>query len=195
VRWLQGAGGVLVGNPLPAPTGQGGTVGISADGASIAGYYFVGNSQRGLYWTAKPGTTPTYTDLGVLLNASFSQPTAISADGSTLVGNADSSFGATLAFHWTKATGLQGLPFDAAYGVNADGSVIVGSLAGDAVVWSAASGTRSIRAVLMAAGVTATQLNGWTLGQPIAVSADGKTIAGFGSGPPAQGDAWIARLP
>ncbi len=76
----------------------------------------------------------TITNLGVLDGIGNSAGGAISRDGSTVVGSSSSVAGGR-AFRWTRTTGLQNLglimdgpnTYSYAAGVNADGSVVVGS--------------------------------------------------------------------
>jgi len=88
---------------------------------------------------------PSFTGLGDLAGGSFSsEATAISADGSTVVGQGTSA-SAVQAFRWTQAGGMEnlgslagGTTTSSALGTSADGSVVVGrSLS--------ASGTQSFR--------------------------------------------------
>jgi len=41
----------------------------------------------------------------------------------------------------------------------------------------------------------ATQVPGWTLNRATAISGDGRTIAGIGTNPQGQTEAWIVILP
>ena len=51
---------------------------------------------------------------------------------------------------------------------------------------------QNLRELLIAGG--ATGLTGWTLTQASGISADGRTIVGFGRNPRGQTEAWIAHL-
>jgi len=86
-------------------------------------------------------------------------------------------------------------PFSRADGVSADGSTIVGqgynTTNSDAFVWDGQNGIRSLRDVLTAQG---DDLTGWTLTSAQAVSADGRTIVGWGTNPAGQTEAWLARI-
>ena len=108
------------------------------------------------------------------------------------------------AFRWTRRGGLENLgPLTGVPGgtraldVSADGSTVVGSAGtgeeGRAFVWTRGRGLRKLESVLGAAlGV---ELDGWTLLEATAVSADGKAVAGTGLNPRGQREAWLARLP
>jgi hypothetical protein len=98
-------------------------------------------------------------------------------------------------FRWTQATGLVLLSSTngVAQAVSADGSTIVGSVAGSgAFIWTAAGGVQSLSAVLTTDGIN---LTGWALLSASAISADGQTIAGAGVDPQGQSAAWIAVIP
>lgn len=96
-------------------------------------------------------------DLGTLPNGTFSWATAASADGSTIVGwsNVDGSVGQNLrGFRWTQSGGMQPIPTlggnrSYAYGVSADGTVVVGEAYDSAGIprafrWTAAGGIQDI---------------------------------------------------
>ncbi|MDH7570708.1 MAG: PEP-CTERM sorting domain-containing protein, partial [Armatimonadota bacterium] len=132
----------------------------------------------------------------------YSEAYGVSADGSVVVG-----VGVTdnrEAFRWTEATGMVGLGdlpggafYSEAYGVSADGSVVVGysdSASGDeAFLWRPDTGMQRLYDVLVAQGDGAA-LTGWSLQYAYAVSADGRTIVGYGRNPSGNTEAWLARL-
>src|SRR5262249_47661000 len=73
--------------------------------------------------------------LGFLPGAGTSPPFGVSADGSTAVGGSGGGAAPSVAFRWTAATGIvdlgtlpgaSGKYYGYAWGVNADGSVVVG---------------------------------------------------------------------
>jgi probable HAF family extracellular repeat protein len=107
-------------------------------------------------------------------------------------------------FRWTAERGMVGLgdlpggPLNSnVWDVSADGSVIVGygnTASGEAAfLWTVGDGMRNLRDLLIANG--ATGLTGWTLTQATAVSADGRTIVGYGRNPAGNTEAWIATVP
>ncbi|MFM9996914.1 MAG: PEP-CTERM sorting domain-containing protein [Phycisphaerales bacterium] len=191
--------------------------GISADGSTIVGLSLSGaQTQESFMWREATGMV----GLGFLPVAAggvqFSQATAASADGAVIVGQSRTavSINANEAFRWTESSGLVGLGdlpgggFDSiAFGVSADGSVIVGRAsvdqlppcgifgcgsAGRAFIWDAVNGMRDLEAVLSAAGATT---EGWDLQEARAVSADGRTIAGTGRNPTGAFEGWVAYFP
>lgn len=152
----------------------------------------------------------------------FSRAEGASADGSVIVGysNAgeivDGGEGHTLkwvfdqAFRWTAGTGMVALgsshqgpePESRANDVSADGQVVVGwAGVGDpligargASIWFGDQDPQQIYDLLIAQG--ATGLDGWILASAEAVSADGRTVVGWGysAANPYQETAWAATL-
>ena len=137
--------------------------------------------------------------------------TAISADGTTVVGRVATPLGVTPArasvFRWRAETGVELLevppelnrPSGTPWGVNADGSVMVGALIGGPrwipFIWDETHGFRTIEAVLTEGGA---DYSGWEITGVNAVSADGRTIVGTGfRDHPEFGlvvDGWIATI-
>jgi probable HAF family extracellular repeat protein len=176
--------------------------GISADGATIAGSSDGGGNQAFL-WTTGGGMS----GLGDLPGGGFgSLASAISANGSTVVGSGAGASGEE-AFRWTSGGGMVGLgnlpnaTSDKANDVSGDGSTIVGTAVFDngqqyytkAFIWDASNGMRDLQTVLTDLGL-GPALSGWTLSSAYAISDDGLTIAGSGTGPHGlQG--WVATIP
>lgn len=146
-RWSVGAGVENLGF-LPGGSASYGTA-ISRDGSAVVGFGFVGFESRAFRWTEAEGMR----DLGILEGGFVSEAYALSANGSVVVGQSGSSNG----FHatiWTQQLGLRRLDeylaslgadltgwdeLSSAYGVSADGSVIVGrgSFNGETRAWIA----------------------------------------------------------
>lgn len=116
----------------------------------------------------------------------------VSGDGSVIVGY----FGGTFpAFRWTADDGL--VLLDAPISMprtNQDGSVIVGTYTNEAMIWTADSGTRRLVDLLIELGLGA-EVAGWDLSSATGISADGRTIVGWGSSPTEGRQAWIAVIP
>ena len=134
----------------------------------------------------------------------------VSADGSVIVGTADSASGLWEAFRWENGvmTGLGEGPrggFDtSAYSVSGDGSVIVGIegqwayvmhpiMTGRAFIWDADNGMRDLSDVLE--NDYGLDVTGWILGEPVGISADGLTIIGNGLNPNGHLEGWVATIP
>jgi probable HAF family extracellular repeat protein len=149
--------------------------GVSADGSVVVGWAWsdVPGYGRAFRWTAAGGMQ----DLGTL-GGSEGGATAVSADGSLVVGVADNAEGQYRAFRWTEAGRMQDLGTlpggccSWALGVSADGSVVVGwayNAAGRsrAFRWTEASGMQDLG--------TLGGRSSWARG----VSADGSVVVGW----------------
>jgi len=201
-RWTSGGGMVNLGDLQPSGPFPGFASGVSADGSIVAGRVsrfkaFRWNSADGLVGLDElPG--------GPALN----QANAVSDDGSVIVGQLSSG-----AFRWTSSDGMVSLGLLPGGGqvpgeilrivgsgsndVSADGSVIVGystsASSVEAFLWTSGGGMQNLRDLLIAGG--ATGLTGWTLSEATGISADGRTIVGFGTNPLGEREAWIATVP
>jgi probable HAF family extracellular repeat protein len=171
---------------------------ISADGSTIVGWdedptgYW-----RGAVW--RSGKESLLDPAGQLGEAG-----GVNADGTAIVGTGYAL--GSHAYRWTAA-GVTDLgildrgadhQFDSAFAsaVSDDGKVVVGGSGfgpdRDAFLWTAETGMVKLADYLRAKG--ATGLDGWILGAAVVLSADGKTIGGWGLGP--QGlEGWVAALP
>ncbi len=157
---------------------------VSADGSIVVGFSYTSgfNGPTAFRWTAATGMRNL--NAGVAANA-FD----ISADGGTVAGYSGDQFENTnyRAFIWTAGGGMRSLgvreggDFSVAWGINANGSVVVGSSTspnGDrAFVWTPALGMVNLSSYLQSRGLN---LNGWTLTSARGISADGSAITGEG---------------
>ena len=179
----------------------------SADGSQIGGYGTSPASgpasSEAARWTAATGMV----GLGDLPGGGFGgNAFGMSADGNTIVG-LSAATGGVFAFRWSDpAAGGAGMAslgdieggsaFSRANGVSADGSVVVGQSVGpagmEAFIWTAADGMRSLKSVLQ--DDLGLDLTGWTLEVAMAVSADGRTIVGYGPNPSGDYEGWVAHL-
>lgn len=138
---------------------------------------------------------------------SSSSASAVSPDGTVVVGVSESSNGFE-AFQWKKETGMKSLGFlpdvsgglSSASSVSKQGDVIVGTsdagLAGNRVafVWTETVGMQLLQDVLETRFGLAQALAGWSLSETVDISADARTIIGRGINPNGDGEAWIVRL-
>ncbi|MDX2115839.1 MAG: hypothetical protein SFZ24_09525, partial [Planctomycetota bacterium] len=179
---------------------------INFDGSIIAGR---GRSPGFFYeacrWVAPSTAAIPMGDLAG--GAAHSEIDAMNADGSVMVGYANSAqqsgglWGE--AARWVNngpAQSLGDLPGGSfngyAFGVSDNGNTIVGysntSLGNEAFIWNPESGIRNLRLVLEAD--FGLDLSGWLLTIATDVSADGRTIVGVGTNPAGQPQAWVVRF-
>ncbi|CAK9076044.1 PEP-CTERM sorting domain-containing protein [Durusdinium trenchii] len=173
---------------------------VSADGTVVVGQGTSASGVEAFRWTSSGGMV----GLGDLPGGNYySLATGVSADGSVVVGRGFSALGEE-AFRWTSGSGMVGLgdlPGGAvrseASGVSGDGSIVVGhsysALGSEAFLWDDANGMRSLKDVLtLEYGL---DLTGWNLRGARGISADGRTIVGYGTNPNGFGEAWVAVVP
>jgi uncharacterized membrane protein len=175
-RWTPAAGVVDL-----SELKSGGANGVSGDGTVIVGSYFPGSAQVAFRWTQNTGLTQIGDPGGAA--------TAISIDGSTIVGAING------AFRYFSGTGfsylsLGNLTTTDARAVNGDGSVVVGRSDQGSWIWDTAHGARLLADVLTDLKV---DLSRWTDLEVTAISADGKVLSGNGNKDAAY-TSWIARL-
>lgn len=181
---------------IPSTTQFGAVLAASANGSVLVGY----SGSEAFRWTQAGGLV----GLGYLSasGSPSSDARAISADGSVIAGYSTTANG-TEAYRWTQATGMVslgdlagGTDDSKAFGMSADGSELVGfgtSANGqEAFIWDATNGMRSIRDILIADGIN---MDGWSLTEATAISADGTTVVGYGIDPQGQTEAWSAIVP
>jgi probable HAF family extracellular repeat protein len=197
-RWTSTNGMVGLGD-LPGGTFDSHAYALSADGTVIVGYSISSNGNEAFRWTTTNGMTPLGDFAGGLFN---SIAYGVSADGAIVVGYGYTATTSHEAFRWSASSGLAPLGFvpcdpqSIARAVSGDGSIVVGdpqTAQGDCVfIWDPSHGIRRLREVLI--NDYGMDLTGWTLRQALAVSADGKTIVGYGINPSGQTEGWIADL-
>jgi len=198
-RWAASTGSVSLGGFGGGSDQQSTAVAISRDGAVIvgAGHPVLTGS---VMWTADGNSTI----LGKLPGDTGATATAVSGDGSVVVGASIDNSGNQRAFRWTQQTsmvdlgeGINGLLGSVATSVSGNGRIVVGwgpTATGDAaLIWDAEHGLRLLDAALL--GDYQTQITGWKLTRATAISDDGQTIAGYGTNPQGQTEAWIVKLP
>jgi len=189
-------------------------VDLSADGSLAAGSGKGGLDMFGQQATNAYQSTPTGNcqDIDAVFNRN-SDASGISADGSTIVGEAQDSQGHYRAFRWTASTGMVDLGtlggnnlLSNALATNQDGSVVVGTSlttsspdSNHAFIWIATRGIQDLQTVLN--NHRARIPNGWILQVATDISEDGTVITGYGISPPVQGsnfgqtEPWRAVLP
>jgi MYXO-CTERM domain-containing protein len=151
---------------------------LSADGSVVAGAV----NGRAARWTVSDG----WLDLGATWDdMPFSRAHAVSADGSTVVGEAydvipipGGQAEITEAFRWTASSGAVRMGFSGGIDVSTDGSVVVGWGGVGSIqnfIWDQTHGMRSLKDVLEELGA---DLAGVEFGMATAIAADGRTIVG-----------------
>lgn len=194
IVWTE-AEGIRELTPSGAPLEEGGCSNAGgANDASLAGEFIVGSTAGSAFiWSAAEGVRTIGDGVG---SAAWAQNAkAISSDGSTVVGSGRFD-GVYRPFVWSNETGLTPLSdgpggtgqlgrSGEAYGVSADGSVVVGGGFGpfytgldQAFIWTPAAGLQNLRRHLESIGV---QTSGWQeLVSALAISDDGSAIIGIG---------------
>ena len=208
-RWTQsggmvGLGFIRGGGSFPYSTAEGVNAGGSiVVGASTRPSSHASSQYEAFRWTQATGMV----GLGFIGgggNSPVSNALRVNADGSVVVGVSSNTSNQYEAFRWTQATALVGLgfirgggsaPYSYASGVNSNGSVVVGQSTDasnniEAFRWTQATGIRSVSGLLTSAGVN---LGGWSLTSANAISADGQFIAGQGTNPSGNGQAYVVR--
>jgi probable HAF family extracellular repeat protein len=194
-------------------TGRSEAFAVSGDGAVVVGSVTSLAPNSGLFgeafrWTEADGMK----GLGHLPSATgFVGSVAydVSQNGGVIVGVSsvlqNSGLERSEAFRWTAESGMVGLGdldgdgfYSAAYGVSADGALIIGSgrTAGGerAFLWDDAHGMRDLQSFLVSDYDLGTELAGWTLQSATAISADGMYLAGIGRNPDGVLENWYVDL-
>lgn len=170
---------------------------LSQDGVVVAGLTADAGDEAAIFrWTEALGMTKIVRAFYGFDLADSALRTLLSDDGSVLAGTV-SAAGSPYqgrAFRWTAGTGAtllepNGLSF--VRSLSADGNVVLGSayasgggLAGAPIqgfspfVWDAVHGKRDLGALLAASSV---DLSGWSFGEPVALSRNGKVVVGLGT--------------
>lgn len=164
---------------------------ISSDGQVVVGSSastkHVDRGDQAFRWTMGEGMI----GLGFLPGESQSTATAVSADGSVVVGMSGMT-----AFRWTEQEGLFAIGSFNPSAVSADGAVVVGTtlnFPSEAVIWTAAAGMRPLETYLQ--DELNINLPGWLgLTEAVGISDDGLVIAGNGVNASGFTEAFIAKL-
>jgi probable HAF family extracellular repeat protein len=199
-RWTTDEGMIGLGT-LPAYTSSTASA-VSADGRAVVGSSQGGSERQAYRWTADEGMV----GLGDLPGGAWpmeSLAKGVSVNGSVVVGTGESTAGME-AFRWTEETGMASLGdlpgsyvYAVAWDTNADGSLIIGrgstDLGEEAFIWDAQNGMRNLRTLLQTE--YGLDLTGWQLNKARGISDDGRVIAGYGTNPSGQTEAWVAFIP
>jgi uncharacterized membrane protein len=201
-RWKKGEGTLT----LPLPPDVPDTARMSASATDAAGDVIAG-------WVGQGAATVPYLwryEDGARVIEAFDPSEeviakALSADARVVVGDVRLA-----SFRWSAETGrelftmLNGAVRSHARATNQDGSVVVGdnlyewsyglpdSKLSRAFIWDTARGLRDLNEAAAGADLA---LAGWTLTHAVAVSADGRTVAGSGRDPTEKLGVWVAHVP
>ena len=205
ILWTHADGFLIIGE-LPGGGYHASVQDITPDGQRAVGRSQIAGGTDGAFlWTPEQGMV-ALGDLqgGDLGSAAYD----ISADGKVIVGKAVNSDLYKEAFRWTEEGGMVGLGDlpgsrfqSTARACNADGSVIVGDGLGfdndgggnrKAFIWTEEDGMRPLVEVLETDyGV---ETGGWILLNATDISADGRTIVGWGYNPEGTVEGFVAYL-
>jgi len=172
---------------------------ISPDGSVVVGY------DRLYYSPTQPYTVAFRCINGGALQSLgtngyyASEVWGVSNNGETIVGGLTVVYLISrTAARWTQSGGwesLQGATGNSlAYGVSADGSIIVGFMNGlqSAFIWDSIRGARDLKTVLE--NEYDLDLTGWTLKAATGIDSSGRNIVGYGMHNGVE-EAWWAQLP
>ncbi|HEX7861091.1 MAG TPA: hypothetical protein VF773_12230 [Verrucomicrobiae bacterium] len=163
---------------------------VSSDGQVVVGSSastkHLERGDQAFRWNAIDGMT----GLGFLPGENQSTATAVSADGSVVVGVSGLS-----AFRWTAENGLENIGNFFPTGVSADGNVVVGVAQADvavATIWTSEAGAQALQSVLEAK--LGAPLGWQSLSGVVALSDDGSKLAGNGLNADGVSQAFVADL-
>jgi probable HAF family extracellular repeat protein len=164
---------------------------ISSDGQVVVGSSsstkHLDRGDQAFRWTMGEGMVA----LGFLPGENQSSATAVSADGSVVVGMSGMT-----AFRWSEDFGMESLGFFSPTGVSEDGTLVVGttqSYPSEAVVWTEATGVQPLQTYLQ--DELNISLPAWQgLTEAIGISDDGSVVAGTGINAAGFTEAFIATL-
>ncbi|KAA2224263.1 T9SS type A sorting domain-containing protein [Chryseobacterium sediminis] len=158
---------------------------INASGTVIVGWQDESNGTRsGAKW--QDGVESFITDNN---GNNVGEAGGISADGNTIIGSANPN-----PYVWNAASGLTYITHPnasfsfkgGATGISADGTKVIGyyrafgapPMSGEGFIWTSATGRVNLNDYAVSLGIAT---NGVTMGLPLAISQDGKKIAGTGT--------------
>jgi uncharacterized membrane protein len=199
-RWTSSTGMVVLGD-LPGGNNFSQARSISADGSVIVGSSIGAEGERAVRW-ASGSATPISLGSPAGLDFGLSEAASVSGDSQVIVGTWLDGAGENQMFRWTAPTGMTllgdlpgGIVDSVAYATNFDGSVVAGTgnpgddLPDEAIIWTQATGVRSLRSILLDGGVDLTAWSVLSIATDLSddgsvvvgqgLLADGVTIAGF----------------
>ncbi len=131
----------------------------------------------------------------------YSDAYGANSDGSVVVGESIGDGSSPSAFRWTAASGMVDIAagsWSRAEACSADGNVIVGEYftggGSFAMIWDPLNGARVLQDVLTNQHGLGAALSGWLLTYAKDVSADGRTICGYGTNPAGNFEGFVVKL-
>lgn len=199
-QWSDGTGTFDLGSTIPGNSSRANATDF--DGDVVVGWQD-GVSRNGAVWINGVQTIIQTPSGGLVGEAG-----AVSADGQWAVGIGGSTT-SNEAWRWSQATGAVGLgslglsgfpaPRGYATAIDADGSTIVGfdrgfgpATTGEGWIWTEATGLISLDDYVAGLGLSVP--NNLRLSLPLGISADGKTIVGWGRSDTAFVLGWIIQI-
>lgn len=196
IAWSQSEGMVDLGSTVLDRSSRANAANF--DGSVIVGWQDGATGFRqGAVWRDGVQTLITTNTGGLASEAS-----GVSADGTWVIGSGSGDNGFN-AWRWSEDTGFENIGTTGGFSnrgastaISADGSVIVGfyrpfpgpATFGQGFIWTEETGLVNLNTFVASQGVDTA---GITLALPLAISADGRTIAGLGSG----GVGFVVTLP
>ncbi|HWP30671.1 MAG TPA: hypothetical protein VNK96_02955 [Fimbriimonadales bacterium] len=192
-RWTQSTGMQGLGE-LPGGFYYSFAYGVSGNGSAVVGYSSSGNGEEAFRWTQATGMQ----GIGDLPGGIFgSVAYDVSEDGTIIVGYGLTTNNVPEGFRWTLTSGMQGLGTSntIALACSHEGSVIVGSWGGKAMIWDAIYGVRTVTDWLKANGIDVPQ--GWFLevSNDVGMQSSIVSVVGNGTNPSGQSEGWLAKAP
>ena len=183
VKWDEANGMVDLGSMVPGRSSRANA--INATGTVIVGWQDEPTGTRsGAKW--QDGVESFITDNN---GNNVGEAGGISADGSTIIGSANpnpyvwnATGGLTYITHPNASFSFKG----GATGISADGKTVIGyyrafgapPMSGEGFIWNSSTGRINLNDYAVSLGIST---NGVTMGLPLAISQDGKKIAGTGT--------------
>lgn len=182
VKWDEANGIVDLGSIVQGRSSRANA--INASGTVIVGWQDESNGTRsGAKW--QDGVESFITDNN---GNNVGEAGGISADGSTIIGSANPN-----PYVWNAVSGLTYITHPnasfsfkgGATGISGDGTKVIGyyrafgapPMSGEGFIWTSATGRVNLNDYAVSLGIAT---NGVTMGLPLAISQDGKKIAGMG---------------
>lgn len=183
VKWDEAGGMIDLGSMVPGRSSRANA--INAAGTVIVGWQDEPTGTRsGAKW--QDGVESFITDNN---GNNVGEAGGISADGNTIIGSANPN-----PYVWNTVSGLTYITHPnasfsfkgGATGISADGKKVIGyyrafgapPMSGEGFIWTAATGRINLNDYAASLGIAT---NGVTMGLPLAISQDGKKIAGSGT--------------